>query len=64
MKELAEKIIKLLEEKKVQEIREAIDDLYPPEFAELADDLSLEQTIEIFKLLKDCLLYTSDAADE
>jgi len=48
MKELSEKIIRLLEEKKVQEVKEIIDDLYPTEFAELTDYL-----IEIFKLIKD-----------
>ncbi|GAI34284.1 unnamed protein product, partial [marine sediment metagenome] len=53
MKELSEKIIRLLEEKKVQELKEIIDDLYPTEFAGLTDYLPLEQTIEIFKLLKD-----------
>jgi magnesium transporter len=53
IKELSEKIIKLLEEKKIKELKEIIDDLYPTEFAELTDYLPLEQTIEIFKLLKD-----------
>ncbi|MCK4240471.1 MAG: magnesium transporter, partial [Candidatus Atribacteria bacterium] len=53
IKELSIKIIRLLEEKKVQEVKEIVDDLYPTEFAELTDYLSLEQTIEIFKLLKD-----------
>ncbi|HBY56852.1 MAG TPA: magnesium transporter [Candidatus Atribacteria bacterium] len=53
MEELSEKIIKLLEEKKVQEVKEIIDDLYPTEFAEITDYLSLEQVVEIFKLLKD-----------
>lgn len=53
IKELSIKIIRLLEEKKAQEVKEIVDDLYPTEFAELTDDLSLAQTIEIFKLLKD-----------
>jgi magnesium transporter len=53
IKEISEKIIKLLEEKKIQEIKEIIDDLHPTEFAELTDYLLLEQTIGIFKLLKD-----------
>jgi len=53
IKELSEKIIRLLEEKKVQELKEIIDNLYPTEFSELVDYLTLEQTIEIFKLLKD-----------
>jgi len=52
-KELSEKIIRLLEEKKIQEVKEIIFDLYPTEFAELTDYLPLEQTIEIFKLIKD-----------
>jgi len=53
IKELSVKIIRLLEEKKAQEVKEIVDDLYPTEFAELTDYLSLAQTIEIFKLLKD-----------
>ena len=53
MKELSEKIIMSLEEKKVQELEEIIFDLYPTEFAELTDYLPLEHTIEIFKLIKD-----------
>jgi magnesium transporter len=53
IKEISEKIIKLLEEKKIQEIKEIIDDLHPTEFAELTDYLLLEQTIGMFKLLKD-----------
>ena len=53
IKELSEKIIRLLEEKKVQELKEIINDLYPTEFTELTDYLPLEQTIEIFKLFKD-----------
>ena len=53
MKELSEKIIRLLEEKKAQEVKQIIDDLYPTEFAELTDCLPLEQVIEIFKLIKD-----------
>ncbi|MHC2995815.1 MAG: magnesium transporter [Candidatus Atribacteria bacterium] len=53
IKELSIKTIRLLEEKKAQEVKEVIDDLYPTEFTELTDYLSLEQTIEIFKLLKD-----------
>jgi magnesium transporter len=53
IKEISEKIINLLEEKKIQEIKEIIDDLHPTEFAELTDYLLLEQTIGIFKLLKD-----------
>jgi len=53
IKELSIKIIRLLEEKKGQELKEIIDDLYPTEFTELTDYLPLEQTIEIFKLLKD-----------
>lgn len=53
IKKLSIKIIRLLEEKKAQEAKEIVDDLYPTEFAELTDYLSLEQTIEIFKLLKD-----------
>lgn len=53
MKELAEKIIKLLEEKKFQEVKVIINDLYPTKFVEVTDYLSLEQTIEIFKLIKD-----------
>ncbi|MBU4361334.1 magnesium transporter [bacterium] len=52
-KELSEKIISLLEEKKVQEVKEIIFDLYPTEFTELTDYLPLEQTVEIFKLIKD-----------
>ena len=52
-KELSEKIVSLLEEKKVQEIKEIIFDLYPTEFTELTDYLPLEQTIKIFKLIKD-----------
>jgi len=53
IKELSEKIIRLVEEKKIQEVKEIVDDLYPTEFAEVTDYLSLEQTIEIFKLIKD-----------
>ena len=53
MKELSEKIIRLLEEKKVQEVKEIIGDLYPTKFVEVTDYLPLEQTIEIFKLIKD-----------
>lgn len=53
MKELSEKIIRLLEEKKAQEVKQIIDDLYPTEFVELTDYLPLEQIIEIFKLIKD-----------
>ncbi len=53
IKELSEKIIRLLEEKKIQEIKEIIDDLYPTEFSEVTDYLPVEQTIEIFKLIKD-----------
>jgi len=53
MKELSEKIIRLLEEKKIQEVKEIINDLYPTEFAELTDYLPVEQAIEIFKLIKD-----------
>lgn len=53
MKELSEKIIRLLEEKKIQEIKEIIFDLYPTEFVEVTDYLPLEQTVEIFKLIKD-----------
>lgn len=53
IKELAEKIVQQLEEKKVEEIKEYIDDLYPSEFAELADYLTLEQVVELVKLLKD-----------
>lgn len=53
IKEISKKIIKLLEEKKIQEIKEIIDDLHPTEFAELTNYLLLEQTIGIFKLLKD-----------
>ena len=53
IKEISEKIIKLLEEKKIQEIKEIIDDLHPTEFAQLTNYLLLEQTIRIFKLLKD-----------
>ncbi len=53
IKVLSEKTIRLSEEKKVQELKEIIDGLYPTEFTELTDYLSLEQTIEIFKLLKD-----------
>jgi len=52
-KELSEKIIKLLEEKKIQEVKEIVDELYPTEFAEVTDYLPLEQTVEIFKLIKD-----------
>jgi magnesium transporter len=51
-KELSEKIIRLLEEKKFQEVKKIADDLYPTEFAEVSNYLSLEQTIEIFKLIK------------
>lgn len=53
VKELSEKIIRLLEEKKVQEVKEIIFDLYPTEFAEVADYLPLEQNVEIFKLIKE-----------
>lgn len=53
MKELSEKIIKLLEEKKFQEVKVIISDLYPTKFVEVTEYLSLEQTIEIFKLIKD-----------
>ncbi len=49
MKELSEKIIRLLEEKKIQELKEIIEDLYPTEFSGLTDYLPLEHTIEIFK---------------
>jgi len=53
IKDLPEKIIKLLEEVKIQEIKEIIDDLYPTEFSEVTDYLPVEQTIKIFKLIKD-----------
>lgn len=53
IKELSEKIIRLLEEKKIQEVKEIIFDLYPTEFTELTGYLPLEQTVEIFKLIKD-----------
>jgi len=53
IKDLSEKIIKLLEEVKIQEIKEIIDDLYPTEFSEVTDYLPVEQTIKIFKLIKD-----------
>ena len=53
IKELSEKITRLIEEEKIQEVKEIIDDLYPTEFAEVTNYLSLEQTIEIFKLIKD-----------
>ena len=53
MKELSEKLIKLLEEKKIPEAKEIIFDLFPTEFAEVAEYLPLEQTVEIFKLIKD-----------
>ncbi|MBE3127505.1 MAG: magnesium transporter [Candidatus Atribacteria bacterium] len=53
IKELSEKIIRLLEEKKIQEVKEIIFDLYPTEFTELTDYLPLEKTVEIFKLIKD-----------
>jgi len=53
IKDLSEKIIKLLEEVKIQEIKEIIDNLYPTEFTEVTDYLPVEQTIKIFKLIKD-----------
>ncbi len=53
IKELSKKIIRLLEKKKYEELKEVIDTLYPTEFAEVTDYLPLEQIIEIFKLLKD-----------
>ncbi|OGD15569.1 magnesium transporter [Candidatus Atribacteria bacterium RBG_19FT_COMBO_35_14] len=53
MKGISEKIIKLLEEKKIQEVKEIIFDLYPTEFVEVTHYLPLEQTVEIFKLIKD-----------
>jgi len=53
IKDLPEKIIKLLEEVKIQEIKEIIDNLYPTEFTEVTDYLPVEQTIKIFKLIKD-----------
>jgi magnesium transporter len=52
-KEISEKIIRLLEEKKIQEVKEIVDDLYPTEFAEVTDYLPLEQIVEVFKLIKD-----------
>jgi len=42
-----------LEEVKIQEIKEIIDNLYPTEFTEVTDYLPVEQTIKIFKLIKD-----------
>ena len=53
IKGISEKIIKLLEEKKIQEVKEIIFDLYPTEFVEVTHYLPLEQTVEIFKLIKD-----------
>ena len=53
IKELSEKIIRLLEEKKFQEVKKIVDGLYPTEFTEVTDYLPLEQTVEIFKLIKD-----------
>ena len=47
IKELSEKIIRLLEEKKTQKIKEIINDLYPTEFAEVTDYLPIEQTLII-----------------
>lgn len=53
IKELAEKIVQRLDEKKFEEIKEYLEDLYPSEFAELAEYLTLEQVVELVKLLPD-----------
>lgn len=48
-----EKIIRLLEEKKLEELKELVGGLHPNDFSEIAEDLSIEQIIEIFKFIKD-----------
>jgi len=53
IKELAEKIVQQLKENKIQEIKENVDNLYPSEFAELTEYLTMEQVVELVRLLKD-----------
>jgi magnesium transporter len=50
---IIEKIERLLEEKKSEELKELVGDLHPNDFSEIAEELSPEQIIEIFHLIKD-----------
>jgi len=53
IREFAKKILRKLEESKVEELKEIINNVYPTEFAEIIDYLPLEKIIDIFKELKD-----------
>lgn len=48
-----DKIKVLLNEKKLSDLKDLIEDLHPIDFSEIAEDLSPEQIIEIFRLIKD-----------
>ena len=50
---IIEKIKRLLDEKKSEELKELAGDLHPNDFSQIADELSPEQIIEIFRLIKD-----------
>jgi len=52
-KEFAKNILRMLNEKKNEEVKEIISNLHPIDFAEIVDFIPLGQLIEIFKILKD-----------
>ncbi|MDD4363693.1 MAG: magnesium transporter [Atribacterota bacterium] len=50
---LIEKIKRLLEKKQLDELKEIVKDLHPNDFNVIANELTIEQIIEIFKLIKE-----------
>jgi len=50
---VVEKIKRLLDEKKTEELRSLVGDLHPNDFSEIAENLSADQIIEIFRYIKD-----------
>lgn len=52
-KMVIDKIKQLLNDKKVKELKELVSDLHPNDFGDVAEDLSSEQIMEIFRLIDD-----------